>query len=244
MKALGLILALTVLAGGSVAQDSGQPIDPAAEHIVWQMASKLAAASNVSFHLETTTDVIGSGPRVSVGTVADVAIERPSRLAMHSTGASGSKGFRYDGQTATLYHVDQQLYSSVKVPGTIDDMIEHLYEEYGFTIDMADVILSDPYSAFMEGVTEAEYVGMAVVDGVNCHHVALKAPGLESQIWIEDSIWSFPRQYRFVLTDEPGSPQFIATMSEWDYDAGLSDEMFVFDAPEFARPIRFRKVDK
>jgi hypothetical protein len=246
MKALGLILGLIVLSISAAAtQDMHQQeVDPLADYMLQQMASKLTAAKHVSFHLETGTDVVDDGLRVRIGRTADVALRRPDRLMMHARGDAGRKGFRYDGRTATLYHVDLELYSSVRTPGTIDEMLEHMFEEYGFTFPMADLVLADPYVALMEEVEQGEYVGTALVDGIQCHHLAFRSPGLDWQIWIEDSMWQYPRQYTLVFTDLPGCPQFTAKMSGWDYGADLSDEHFHFDPPPVARPIRFRKVDE
>jgi hypothetical protein len=246
MRTLYVVFGMIVLASSmAIAQDVDQQrIDPLADYVLQQMASKLAAAEQVSFHLETSTDVLDEGLRVRMGRTANVALRRPDRLMMHARGDAGRLGFRYDGRTATLYHVDFELYSSVRAPGIIDELLGHLFKEYGFTFPMADLVLSNPYAALMEDVTQGKYVGLALVDGVQCHHLAFQSPGLDWQIWVEDSMWQYPRQYTLAFTDLPGCPQFTAKMSKFDYGAELSDELFEFDPPSVARQIRFRKVNE
>ena len=151
MRIMSLVLGLIVLCSSDpFAQDVSRPeVDPLADYVMQQMAYRLASAKQVSFHLETNTDVVDDGMRVRVDRTADVALRRPDRLMMHARGDEGRQGFRYDGRTATLYHVDMELYSSARTPGTIDDMLAHMFDQYGFTFPMADLVLSEPYVALM-----------------------------------------------------------------------------------------------
>jgi hypothetical protein len=228
----------------ALGQDS-LDVDPWADYALRRMAEKLAAARQVSFHVETSVDVVGSDEmRVQLGRSADVALRRPDRLVVRTYGEDGRKGFRFDGQVATLYHVELHLYASAKVSPNIDGALDDLFNEYGYTFPMSDLVVSDPYAALMEGVIHGVYVGSAMVDDVRCHHLAFRSDTIDWQIWIEDSIWHFPRKIVFAFKDLPGIPQFTARMSEWDYGADLSDAMFTFESPATARRIRFNKVDE
>ena len=99
MRLFGLITSLIVLLNSATfAQTTGQQeVDPLADYIMQQMASKLAAAKHVSFHLETSTDVVDDDLRVRMGRTADVALRRPDRLMMHARGDGGRQGFRLAG---------------------------------------------------------------------------------------------------------------------------------------------------
>ena len=83
----------------------------------------------------------------------------------------------------------------------------------------------------------------ARVDGVDCHHIAIRGPETDVQLWVQEGDKPVPR--RFVLTSkwEGGSPRHSAHMN-WQTEMELDPGIFEFKAPEGSMNIGFRKHDE
>jgi len=250
MKRITIILLFSFVAAiASVVTSTSTPpegeIDSTAEHMLKEMSRKLAAAKQVSFHIDATADLVDeNGIVYEVARSMEVALRRPNRITMQMRGVEGNRGFRYDGKNAFLYHIDFEFYSTVKAGRSIDATLDMLWDDYDFVFPFADLIHSDPYEMLMDGVEEAYDLGWGSVDGVTCRHLLFRQPGADWQIWIEDSVWQYPRKFVMVDTDIEGMPRYSATFSDWDYGAELSDALFEFNPPEQAKKIRWAKVSQ
>lgn len=239
LVAAGLLVAIG-LVGTAVSAAPEADMDPTALYVLGEMSRRLAAAEQIAFHVEVTVESADdTGLKSSVGRSMGFALRRPDRLAMQTQGEEGRRGLRYDGVTATLYHVDLETYSVVEVGQTVDGALDHLRTEYDYAIPLADLIHSDPAAALLEGTTVGRYLGQSTVDGVLCNHIAFRQPGIDWELWIETSIWAFPRKFVVTYTGYEGSPQYTAAFSDWNYGAELSDEVFEFVPPPVALKIRW-----
>ena len=59
------------------------------------------------------------------------------------------------------------------------------------------------------------------------------------QIWIEVGPRPVPRRLVITYKDEPGSPQYIAELSGWNFQPRLSDHYFTFRPPIGSDEIEF-----
>jgi hypothetical protein len=221
----------------------GEPeIDPLARHMVQAMSRTLTGASEVSFKVQSTIDVVDdTGLMVQSGETLHVALRRPDRLMVRADGSNGRRGFTYDGKTATIYHIDYESYSSAEVPATIDGALDQLDQRYGFSISVDEFVGSDPYGSLMSEVTEGLYLGLMELDGIPCHHLVFREADVDWQVWIEDTAWHLPRKFVVTFKEMEGWPQSTVYFSDWNRREALSDAIFEFHPPEMARKIRFRK---
>ena len=91
----------------------------------------------------------------------------------------------------------------------------------------------------MDGSTDGFIVGESIVDGAPCHHLAFAQENIDFQIWIEDGPRPLPRKLLITYKTEPGSPQWAARLSAWDFNPKVSEHFFHFDTPEGAGRIDF-----
>ena len=114
-----------------------------------------------------------------------------------------------------------------------------VFDEYGFTIPIADFVYSDPYGILTEYVETGVWLGRHVVDGTPCHHLAFTQESIDWQIWIEDGPHPVPRKLVITYKDEPLAPQYTARLSQWDFQPQASDSWFKFQPPVGADEIEF-----
>ena len=65
---------------------------------------------------------------------------------------------------------------------------------------------------------------------------------IDWQIWIEDGPRPVPRKLLITYKEEPGSPQYVARLSDWDFQPCLSDHYFRFQPPKGSDEIEFLAI--
>ena len=220
-------------------------IDARADRILRQMSDYLKTAGEFTFHADVTYDeVLASGQEIEYGGTADVTVRRPDRLHVEYRGDERRSRVFLDGGSFTLYDLDASVYAVTEVPPEIDAAVDLVFEKYGFSVPIADLVYSDPYSALTASVETGFVAGRHSVDGMPCHHLAFSQDAIDWQIWIEAGPRPVPRKLVITLKDEPGSPRYTARLSGWDFQPRLSDHYFEFHPPDGADEIEFLPVQQ
>ena len=220
-------------------------VDPQADRLLREMGDYLKSAQQFSFQAEITfDDVLPSGQKIQFGATEDVAVRRPGSAYVEYRGDVGSRRFWYNGETITLYDPGHNFYASEKVPPKLDEAINHLMKEFGFSPPLSDLLYSDPYQVLREKVQFGIYVGLSEINGIRCHHLAFVEKYIDWQIWIEDRKELLPHKILITYKTMPGTPQFTAVLSDWDFTTRLADALFAAAVPAGAQKIQFLSVAK
>lgn len=62
------------------------------------------------------------------------------------TGDGTARTLFFDGQQATLLDEKTNLYASVAIAGTNEEMLDALHEKYGFAPPLVDFLVQAPYA--------------------------------------------------------------------------------------------------
>jgi hypothetical protein len=185
-------------------------VDPRAAKLVMEMGKYLNGAEQFSFQAQITfDDVLPSGQTVQFAATEDIAVRRPNDAYIEYAGDLGSKQFWYNGATITLYDPDKNMYASEKVPPNLDQAMDYVMKQFGFSPPLSDLLYSDPDKELMGKVVFGVYIGPSVVDGVRCQHLAFLEKYIDWQIWIEDGKQLLPRKLLITYKTIPSeaSPQ-------------------------------------
>lgn len=87
----------------------------------------------------------------------------------------------------------------------------------GILLPFEDILYSDPYAELTRDITSAFYAGYSVIRGARCEHVALAAPGISGEIWI-DAKTDLPCLIAGALLNVQGLP-----VSRWNSMIGNSN---------------------
>jgi hypothetical protein len=237
-------LALAPLAGAQAPAPGPPPAPPPrsvearAEQELKKMGEFLAKLPHFALEAEETFDEIPDGQlRRQLTNVRRIAVERPNHLAADATGDTLSRASWYDGRTVTVLDKEHNVYATIEAPGTIDATLDRLTDEYGVVLPLVDLLYSDPYGVLTEGVTYGRYLGIHQAAGVPCHHLAFSQETIEWQIWIDAGDKPLPRKLVITYVQEPGEPQYSATIRRWTLEAKVPEGLFTFEAPEGAQKI-------
>jgi len=207
-------------------------IVPQADHILRSMSDYLQTAEEFSFRADIVYDSVSdAGHKLQYGGVAHISARRPDRLRVVYDGDERPRQVTIAGETFTMLDRDANVYFQAAVPPELGAAVDRVFETYGYSVPIADLLYPDPYDTLTGGVEAGFLVGRHVVAGTPCHHLAFSQGAIDWQIWIEAGPAPLPRKLVITYKDEPGSPQYNATFSEWDLEPGLSKDDFEFQPP-------------
>jgi len=233
---LAFIIA-TFLLLGSMSQIPAFADEASAKAMLKTMSDYLAEQRSISAKYNTELEVITPAiEKITFSSTGDILMSRPDKLRAERTGGYTDVELIYDGKTFNLHGKHNNSYVRLEIPGTVDNLIDQLREKYGAALPFADLLLSNPYDALMDGVLEAKDIGRGVIDGVECEHLAFRNNDVDWQLWVQLGANPVPRQYIITSKTLAGAPQYRIRISDWKTDVPSGGDVFSFKTPDGAKP--------
>jgi len=238
----GLFVGITAI-GGMEARAAQPPQKPAiseeANAAVARMGKTLQA-KEFSFQARTLrASENQNGALLHIAHQFKVTVRRPDRLLVDATGDDGPRKLIYDGKTAVVALDGGKRYASIPVPNTIEGMMHVVVGRFGVDFPLADLLTASPDKSVMAGVVSGRQVNTVTLDGVPCRHLVFsQPPKIELELWLEDNEQSLPRRVIVTYSSLPGSPNFVAELSDWNFTVHPSDAEFQFEPPQGAERLQ------
>jgi hypothetical protein len=209
------------------------------------MSEYLRASKSLSFHADVQfDDVLPSGQKIAFAAEADIALRRPNGIHAVQVSDTGAKRLWFDGKAITLYDPGKQTMGVENFSGNTDKALDHMMNVLHFNPPLADLLYEDPAKALLKNAVHGFVVGNSPVQGTVCRHLAFVDRQIDWQIWIENGKMPLPRKLLITYKTLPGSPQYSATLSDWDFATRLPDRLFQPDVPAGAVRIPFLKEEQ
>lgn len=229
---LALALACSTTPENPAATTAAVSNDP--DQLLRQMSEKLAQAKNLSFKVDRKLDAaLVEGRNVPESAQVEISVSRPGKLLAKSKSEDNTRQVFIDGQNLSIFDESMNLYATVPVPGTLDEVVAKIDEKYGFTPPLAEFILSDTYKALSPQIKSKTYVGKESVAGVECHHLSFGGEVADSELWIGTADL-LPRKLVATFKNREGSPKLQADFSSWNLAPTFDDKLFAFVPPKDA----------
>lgn len=239
--ALSRCCTIAVFAGFSVvvqAQPAG--ISAEAKQLLKSSTDFLASQEHFSADTRNTLEIVlKSGQKIELNHTARQSVQRPNKLRAERTGDLVDQVFIYDGKSLTLYNPQDNIYSQVAAPDTLDGMLDFARTELDIVAPAGDIIAEKAYEILMNEVTDGFVVGKAVIEGVRCDHLAFRAPLVDLQIWIQEGEQPLPRRFVITTRDVVNAPQFAVTVTRWNLEPTFDAQTFGFTPPADATKVDF-----
>jgi len=239
-----ILVVATLLAAPGMGQSAG--LEPEADRLLLEMSTFTAGLSQFSVQAETTFEIVlKSGEKIQLDSPANLAIQRPDKMRADRQGGLVNQELFYDGRTLSLFMPDEKYFATVKAPPTIEATLDFARTALDLFAPGGDLIYANSYEVLMEDVISGFYVGLSVVGGVKCHHLAFRGNEVDWQIWVAAGEKRLPQ--KLVITSKwiTGAPQFTMTVKSWNLAPQFTEEMFTFTPPPDAQQIDFlRSVSK
>lgn len=221
---------------------SESPIIPneEAEVILKKACDTLRAKQAFTVDIDITYDnVLDSGEKVQYSAFQQLSVKRPNQLRSDYTGDERYNSFYYDGKTFSILQKKANLYATRPAPATIDDAIAEIEEKYDVTIPLSKLVLSDPCQEIIPNIKKSKYIGFDMVNRVPSYHFLFTGEDKDFQIWISDGAEPAPQKILITYKNLPGSPQYTAVLSNWNFKPQIPADAFNFTAPAGTGEIDF-----
>lgn len=225
-------------AGSASAQPAG--VDAKADTVLRAMTTYLAGLKQFSAWSENTIEVVKTdGQKLQFTNPATVTVSRPDKLFAERRGDIVNQVLYYDGKSLTLYNPDSKYYATVPAPANVDEMLEFARTKLDLIAPGADLMDTRAYKLMMADVTAGSYLGLAMVGGQRCHHLAFRTAEVDWQLWVREGDRPLPCKYVITSKTIAGAPQFTVQIVKWDMAPKVAAGQFRFVAPAGAKTIEF-----
>lgn len=222
-------LAFTVCSVVAEETQSGV-VDQQALTILDRAASFLAKQKQFSTTVEIWQDfVLEKDIKIQFAKTVELNLRRPDHFRATVTTTQPERTFFYNGKTVTLVDQSTGFFGTTAAPATIDKTLTKMEQTYGLTFPLDDLLRSNPYDVSADKAKSGQYFGIEMIMGKRCHHLAFQHEQLDWQAWVEEGPVPVLRKLIMTRKLEPGSPQYMALFSSWDFTTELPDYLFDFD---------------
>jgi len=203
----------------------------------------LKSQQQFSYKAEVADDeVYYGGKKLQYEIDMETFVRRPDRLRVNAEGDLIDKQFFFDGKTITLYDKDHNVYGTMEVPPDIESALEKANKDFGVRVALTDLASPNLWELLSKGIKHSLYVGLSQIRGVSCHHLSFDNEQVQLQVWIETGDKPLPRKVVLTHKNLPGSPQWTAYISDWNFSPQVPDNLFAFTPPQRAEKIKFVPV--
>jgi hypothetical protein len=207
------------------------------------MSDYMASQNNLSGEFDVELDVITPElEKVQFDASGTVQIARPDKLHVTRTGGYTEIELISDGKTVTIVDRGGKAYAQHKSPGSVDKLIDELRDQYGIDMPGADLLLTNSYDELMAGVIEAKHIGVGVIDGVECEHLAFRDADTDWQLWVRTGARPLPCKYVISSKTIAGSPEYSIRFRSWTAGQAAPATAFNFTPADGARSVPFDQL--
>ena len=212
---------------------------PDAPAVVQRMAdfmdgnTELAVEARVSYE-----SVQASGQKLQFDMLQRIRLRKPDQLFWVTLRDDATVDSAwYDNGTFSMIRQPLDIWGQIRVPGAFAEAIGDLVADYGIDVPFPDILSGNPEDLWLgDDVTEIWYVGEAWVNGRWTDHVAIRKPGADIQLWIQQDE-PYPAKLAIVFVDEPGQPAYTARFGRWSNTLPADPTLFEFTPPAEAQRI-------
>lgn len=235
MKRLSCLWLASVLAMALPVTES-RAQDP--DKIVKAMSDYMAGVKTMSLTYDADIEVITSDiQKLQFASSGRVSLSRPNKLRATRVGGYADVELVFDGNTLTVFGKNIDAVAQVTAPGSVDQLVHRLRDEFSVAVPGADLLLSGSYDELMMNVLDVKYIGRGVIDGVECDHLAFRNQDTDWQLWVEVGSKPIPRKYVITSKDVAAAPQYTLRIKELRTDVEHGADAFVFKAPASAKRV-------
>jgi len=242
LATLAIVLAFgaaPVLAATDAPSATAMDQDPEAKAILMKMAEFIAKAPAFSMTLRSGYDAIQEdGQYIEFGEKRRILLQRPDLLRVETERSDGEQNLLlFDGKEITAFKAEDNVYSRIEKPGTVDDALVYLVRDLQFTLPLARLLHTGFPQQMKKKLTAISYVEENTLFDVVTDHLAIRSEGVDMQLWVAQGNEPLPRRVILTYMNAPGQPQFRGDFSDWSLSPKVATDSFSFTPPKDAEKI-------
>lgn len=232
--ATATLLAVCSIFAAPFASTAEEPMfDARSRQRLSEMATFLAKAGSLSVDVSSRYDEIeGAGIKIKRATESKIILRRPDKLYFKTERDDGAvaEGW-FDGSKLLIAPEGKQLYAEIPVAGSIDDMLDHLADNYLMHVPAADLLYNDLKAVLQAGLISGRQIGQRSLNGRSLDHLSFESECCDWQVWIDQGDQPLPRQLVVSFLSIEHEPEQITLLEDWRIDEKVDDSTFSFSPP-------------
>ena len=229
-----LPLALTLM----LAPISSQAEESDATDILKAMSDYVGSQETIKLTFDSDIEIITPQlEKIQFSNSGEALLSRPDKLRAHRISSHADVAMFFDGKTVTIYGKHINGYAQLDTHESVDQLIHALREGHGAALPGADLLLSNSYEVLTAGIMEAKYIGLAIIDGRECEHLAFRNFDTDWQLWVEAGKYPIPRKLVITSKTINSAPQYSLRIKSWETGVKSSPTDFTFTPPADAKKL-------
>ncbi len=209
-----------------------------APQILKAMSDYMASQKTISLTFDSDVEVVTPEvEKIQFASSGKMLLSRPDKLRVTRAGGYADVEIVFDGKTISALGKNINAYTQMEAAGSIDQLIGKLRDMNIVSAPGADFLGTHVFEELMDGVIVAKHVGLGVIDGVECEHLAFRTRDVDWQIWIEAGSRPIPRKYVITSKAVGAAPQYTLRIKDWKTDAPAGADAFAFTPPPGANKV-------
>ena len=198
--------------------------DASARRILKSMTDYLDAQKNFSVAVDLELDAVTPQiEKIQFAASGKIQVSRPNRVHLYRKGGYAEVDLYFDGETVTFVDRFRNQYAHTKMTGSIDQLVNKLRAQYMLEMPAADLFITNNYEALIDDVIEAKHIGLGVVDGVDCEHLAFRNADTDWQLWVRTGDRPIPCKFEITSKTVAAAPGYRIRFHDWkDGDPGAA----------------------
>ena len=209
-----------------------------AVQILKAMSDYVTSQKDISLTFNSDVEVITPEvEKIQFASSGKMSLSRPDKLRVTRTGGYADVEIVFDGKTISALGKNINSFTQMDAAGSIDQLIGKLRGMNVISAPGADFLGSRVFDELMDGVISAKHIGLGVIDGIECEHLAFRSTDVDWQIWIETGARPIPRKYVITSKGVGAAPQYTLRIKDWKTDALAGADAFAFVPPSGASKV-------
>ena len=214
------------------------------DQLLNQVCDFLQDRQSFTVEMDITYDnILDSGEKVQYSAYQKIWVNKPNQLRSDYWGDERNTRFYYDGKYLTLQNTELDFYATKPAPSSIDEMVENIETKYGFSIPLSNLFVSDPCAKVTSDIKKSVFVGSNLVNRLPGYHILFIGEDRDWQIWVSRGRQPLPVKVVITYKNLPGSPQYTAVLSKWNFNPQIPADTFIYEPSQEAIGIEFLPVE-
>jgi len=238
LTALSRLVVLASLLGAVAIPVSAHSQDNQAEVILKTMSDFIGSQKSIELSFNSDIEIITPQlEKIQFTNSGTAVVNRPNELYAHRMSGHAEVTMFFDGKTVSIYEKQAHGYVQFDAPGTIDQLLEALRDGAGVALPGADLLLSNSYEVLIADAMEKKYIGVGIIDGRECEHLAFRNFDTDWQIWIQTGDEPIPCKMVITSKTMNNAPQYTIHVKSWNSAVTPEKDFFIFTPPADAEEL-------
>lgn len=230
----GVAVVLVVL---STNVNSADEPDPRA--LLERMSSEISALDKFILEGELYADYrLDAGQLIEQASTVTMRVRRPDAMRLTIKSSDGLKELYFGEGLLTFYSSENQFYAQTEMSGDVAKAAEFAVKEVGIDAPLLDFLSNSLVERLQEGANEVQYLGMSEIRGDRFHHIGIRLPEIDVQIWVASGARALPGKMALSAKWQGGAPRTVMFF-DWDSAPEFPAAKLEFVPPSGSSQIEF-----